>query len=98
MSKFIDRSKFLVLDTTSSSDPEEVSKNLIDNIHQVFKTTVGWIIGVLLTVVYVAVFMSILLNKNKNHIQRRSPILMLMITVGVYFDSLLKLIILCTDY
>jgi hypothetical protein len=37
MSKFIDRSKFLVLDTTSSSDPEEVSKNLIDNIHQVFK-------------------------------------------------------------
>ena len=58
----------------------------------------GWAIGVMLSLVYLAVFTSILMNKNKNHIQRRSPILMLMITVGVYFDSLLKLLILCTDY
>lgn len=47
---------------------------------------------------YLAVFVGICRNKNKIHIQSRSPILMLIITIGVYFDSILKLMIIATEY
>jgi len=51
-----------------------------------------------LSLVYLALFIGILRNRNKPHIQSRSPILILMITVGVYFDTMLKLAIISTEY
>ena len=42
--------------------------------------------------------MVIFRNKDKPHIQSRSPILILMITIGVYIDTMLKLAIISIDY
>lgn len=57
-----------------------------------------WIIFCVLTTIYLTIFVSIMRNKNKPHIQSRSPILMLIITFGVYFDSMLKLFIISMRY
>lgn len=58
----------------------------------------AFILGFLITVFFIAVFIGILIKRNEPHIQSRSPILMLIITFGLYCDSLLKLLIITTDY
>ena len=83
---------------TDTDDPDKISKKLIENIHKLLGPTATITIAVILTLIYLAIFFSIMRNKNKPHIQSRSPILMLIITFGVYFDTILKLMIISTEY
>jgi hypothetical protein len=92
--------KFLAEASTNATqaDPDKISKDLLENIHMLFGPAEWVPILIMLTLIYGAIFFSIFSNRNKPHIQSRSPILMLMITVGVYFDSILKLAILSIEY
>ena len=55
-------------------------------------------IGIPISLIYLAIFAHIFYNKDKPPIQNRSPILMLMITIGAYFDSICKLLIISIPY
>ena len=50
------------------TDPDKVSKKLIENIHQLIRVPVAAGIGGALSVVYLAMFISIYRNKDKPHI------------------------------
>jgi uncharacterized membrane protein len=67
-------------------------------VHQIFGANTSLIVGIVLSFIYLCIFVAIFRNRNKPHIQSRSPILMLMITIGVYFDTLLKLLINSISY
>jgi hypothetical protein len=71
---------------------------LIESIHQLFTWQESMSIGIGITLVYFAIFAHIYYNKDKPPIQNRSPILMLMITIGGYFDSICKLLIISIQY
>ena len=79
------------------NDPDEVSRQLIENIHELVTPEPALAIGFVLTTYYLSIFLSICRNKNKIHIQSRSPILMIIIVIGIYFDSMAKLIIISTQ-
>lgn len=83
---------------TDTKDPDKRSKELIENIHRLIEFRTSLIIGIIFTLVYISIMYSIFRNKDKPHIQSRSPILILMITIGVYIDTILKLLIISTDY
>ena len=83
---------------TQNTNTEIISKRLIESIHQLFTNTQAWSIGICISLVYFAIFGHIYWNKDKPPIQNRSPILMLMITIGGYFDSICKLLIISIPY
>lgn len=49
-------------------DPDAISKKLIENIHELININTALIIGVILTILYAAIFIDICRNKNKIHI------------------------------
>ena len=85
-------------DSTGDQSKDVISKKLIESIHQLFAWQEALTIGVCITVIYFAIFGHIYYHKDKPPIQNRSPILMLMITIGAYFDSMCKLAIISIPY
>lgn len=59
--------------------------------------TAIWLLGVT-AVVYSMIFILIIIFHNRPLIQTRSPILMMIITFGLFSDSICKIIIVKTDY
>ena len=55
-------------DENKVTDPDAVSKKLIENIHQLIRPPVAAGIGGALSIVYLIMFVSIYRNKDKPHI------------------------------
>lgn len=95
---FLERLKSDLHETSSQSNGSDTQQRLIENIHRLIGDQTAWILGVILSLLYISMMIAIFRKRNKPHIQVRSPILMLIITFGLFLDSLLKLIIIATDY
>jgi hypothetical protein len=77
---------------------DDKSQKLIDNIHSLILDHTGWALLVVITSIYGLIFGLIFFHRNKPMIQTRSPMLLLIITFGLYFDSMFKIIIIMKDY
>lgn len=63
------------------------------NIHSLFELPVFIILLSIAVIVFLVIMVSLCINRDKPHIQNRAPYLMLMITLGVFMDTIFKLLI-----
>jgi hypothetical protein len=80
-----------------SSAGQHVTKEII-NIDSLINPVYGYVLIGVLSSFFLAIFIIIFIDMHKPEIQNRSPTLMLMIIIGITFDSVLKLYILMLDY
>lgn len=85
-------------DKAQLSESNDRMNKLIDNIHKLVEdSTANTLIGVF-SFCYAMIFVLIFIFRNRPMIQTRSPILMMIITFGLYGDSLCKIFIVKSDY
>jgi hypothetical protein len=88
--------------TSADVDPEasagqRITKEIV-NIDQLITPVPGYILIGVLSLFFLAIFIAIFIDMHKPEIQNRSPTLMLMIIIGILFDSTFKVYILVLRY
>ena len=68
------------------------------NISQLIVPWLGFVLIGALSVFFLGIFIAIFIDMHKPEIQNRSPTLMLMIIIGILFDSTFKIYILMLNY
>ena len=92
--RFLDEGSGVQLDNDSSNLTKELNMQINGvSIHRLFSTFWFIILMVFAVIFFSLIMLAVCLNRDKPHIQNRSPYLILMITGGVYADTIFKLFI-----